>query len=41
MQFFKMKPLIDKLLKRDVNDYVTAPISKSVLPEKPYTEPKL
>lgn len=41
MQFFKMKPLIDKLLKRDVNDYVTAPISKSVLPKKPYPEPKL
>lgn len=41
MQFFKMKPLIDKLLKRNANDYIPTPISKSVLPEKPYPEPKL
>lgn len=41
MQFFKMKPLIDKLLKRNANDYIPTPISKPVLPEKPYPEPKL
>lgn len=41
MQFFKMKPLIDKLLKRNVNDYIPTPISKPVLPEKPSSEPKL
>lgn len=41
MQFFKMKPLIDKLLKRNANDYIPTPISKSVLLEKPYPEPKL
>lgn len=43
MQFFKMKPIIDKLLKRDVNDYVTSPISKPVSPKEtlPEPEPKL
>lgn len=40
MQFFKMKPIIDKLLKRDVNDYVTSPISKPVLPKETLTEPE-
>ena len=41
MQFFKMKPLIDKLLKRNANDYITTPISKSVLLEKLSSEPKI
>lgn len=40
MQFFKMKPIIDKLLKRDVNDYVTSPISEPVLPKETLPEPK-
>lgn len=41
MQFFKMKPLIDKLLKRNANDYTTTPISKSILPEKISSLPKI
>lgn len=40
MQFFKMKPLIDKLLKRNANDYIPTPISKSVSPKETLTKPE-